>query len=169
MEKTTFEYVTYIATTPERVWKALTEPKVTVKYWQMVNVSDWKPGSRWEHRQGSRAGDLFMVGKVLESSPPARLVWTWAMPADEAREEKYSRVTFEIVQFMKGVIRLTVIHDRLEPGSEMLRSIAEGWPKVLSSMKSLLERKWPLPQLWEMPEVPEERAGARPGIKDRAA
>ncbi len=72
---------------------------------------------------------------------------TWAFPADEAKEEKHSRVTFEIKPVGK-VVRLTVTHDRLEPGSEMLEGITEGWSKVLSSLKSFIETGKPLPKLW---------------------
>ena len=70
-------------------------------------------------------GTLRLVGKVVESSPPRRLVLTWAFPADEGREEKHSRVTFEI-EPVEDVVRLTVTHDRLEPGSEMLEGHHEG-------------------------------------------
>jgi len=72
---------------------------------------------------------------------------TWAFPADVAREEKHTRVTFEI-EPVKDVVRLTVTHDILEPGSEMLQRIVQGWPKVLSSLKSLMEVGRPLPELW---------------------
>jgi uncharacterized protein YndB with AHSA1/START domain len=72
---------------------------------------------------------------------------TWAFPVDEAHEEKHSRVTFEI-EPIGDVVRLTVTHDRLEPGSEMLQRITKGWPKVLSSLKSLMEVGRPLPDLW---------------------
>ncbi len=147
MDKPEFVYVTYISTTPEKLWNALIEPAVTTKYWQHVNVSDWKPGSKWEHRRSNKEGAPLLVGKVIESSPPRRLFLTWASPADEAREEKQSRVTFEI-EPLGSVVRLTVTHDRLEPGSEMLKSITAGWPKVLSSLKSLLEVGRPLPELW---------------------
>ena len=147
MDKPQFVYVTYISTSPEKLWNALLDPEVTTKYWQHVNLSDWQPGSRWEHRHSDKNGQLRLVGKVLESTPPRRLVLTWAFPADEAREEKHTRVTFEI-EPVAGVVRLTVTHDRLEPGSEMLQGITKGWPKVLSSLKSLLEVGRPLPQLW---------------------
>jgi uncharacterized protein YndB with AHSA1/START domain len=147
MDKPEFVYVTYISTSPEKAWNALIDSKMTVKYWQHVNVSDWNPGSTWEHRRSNPEGHLDLVGKVVESSPPRRLVLTWAFPADEGREEKYSRVTFEIEPF-RDVVRLTVTHERLEPGSEMLQGITEGWPMVLSSLKSLLEVGKPLPQLW---------------------
>ena len=147
MDKPEFVYVTYIASSPEKVWNALIDAKVTRKYWQHENVSDWKPGSKWEHRGCDKERTLKLVGKVIESSPPRRLVLTWAFPADEAREEKHSRVTFEI-EPVGDVVRLTVTHDRLEPNFEMLQGITEGWPKVLSSLKSLLEVGQALPQLW---------------------
>jgi uncharacterized protein YndB with AHSA1/START domain len=147
MNEAQFVYVAYISTSPEKLWNALIDPKVTAKYWQHENVSDWKPGSKWEHRSADKERTLRLVGKVIESSPPRRLVLTWAFPADAASEEKHSRVTFEI-EPIGDVARLTVTHDRLEPGSEMLEGITEGWPKVLSSLKSLMEVGRPLPKLW---------------------
>jgi len=147
MDKPQFVYVTYISTSPEKLWNALLDPQVTAKYWQHENVSDWKPGSKWEHRASGKDKTLKLVGRVVESSPPRRLVLTWASPADEAREEKHSTVTFEI-EPIGDIVRLTVTHDRLEPGSEMLEAIKRGWPKVLSSLKSLLEVGRPLPKLW---------------------
>jgi len=147
MDKPQFVYVVYVATTMEKLWNALLDAQMTAKYWQHENVSDWKPGSRWEHREANKERKLKLLGKVVESSPPKRLVLTWADPADEGRPEKHSRVTFEL-EPMRGVIRLTVTHDLLEPGSRMLEGISEGWPKVLSSLKSLLETGQPLPRLW---------------------
>ncbi|HTY59040.1 MAG TPA: SRPBCC family protein [Bacteroidota bacterium] len=147
MEKPQFVYVMYVATTAEKLWNALLDAKMTAMYWQHENVSDWKPGSRWEHREANSGRKLKLVGKVVESKPPHRLVLTWADPSDEAHTEKHSRVTFEI-ESLRGVVRLTVTHDLLEPGSDMLEGIRDGWPKVLSSLKSLLESGTPLPQLW---------------------
>jgi len=146
-DKPRFVYVTYISASPERVWEALTSPETTVKYWRHVNLSDWRPGSRWEHREGGPTGQIRLGGKVLESDPPRRLVLTWAEPQDALREDRHSRVTFEL-EPIGDLVRLTVIHDRLEPDSEMLQSISRGWPKVLSSLKSLLEVGTPLPNLW---------------------
>jgi len=148
MEKPQFVYVTYIAASAEKLWRALIDADMTTQYWQAVNVSDWQPGSKWQHRRANKEKDPLLVGRVIESSPPRRLVLTWASPADEAREEKHTRVTFEI-EPLGDVVRLTVIHDRLEPGSDMLRGIVAGWPKVLSSLKTLLEVGRPLPELWE--------------------
>ena len=147
MDKTEFVYVTYIATSPKKLWNALIDPKITKKYWQHENASDWKPGSKWEHRRFDKERTRDIVGKVIKCSPPQRLVLTWAFPADEARAVKHSRVTIEIEAYRKGA-SLTVTHDRLEPGSEMLEGITEGWPKVLSSLKTLMETGKPLPVLW---------------------
>jgi len=147
MGKPRFVYVMYISTSPEKLWNALIDPVMTARYWQHDNVSDWQPGSRWEHRRCDEKGTVDLIGKVVESSPPRRLVLTWAFPADEARQDDHSRVTFEI-EPVGEVVRLTVTHDHLEPGSEMLDGITEGWPKVLSSLKSLLEVGRPLPRLW---------------------
>jgi uncharacterized protein YndB with AHSA1/START domain len=135
-----------ISTSPEKLWNALTDSRMTAKYWQHNNVSDWKPGSRWEHRSANREGALELVGKVLENRTLKRLVLTWASTADEGNDKKQTRVAFEL-EPIGDVVRLTVTHDHLEPGSEMLQSITEGWPKVLSSLKSLMETGQPLPAL----------------------
>ncbi len=147
MNKPQFVYVTYIATTPEKLWDALTVPELTRMYWQHVNVSDWQPNSMWEHRDSGIQGNPLLAGRVIESSPPRRLVLTWGLPDDIDNEEKQARVTFEI-EWINGVIRLTVTHEHLEPDSDMLRGIIDGWPKVLSSLKSYLETGKPLPRLW---------------------
>ena len=147
MKKSTFAYVTYISAPPKKVWNALTAPEITAKYWQVENDSDWKRGSRWEHRSLDKKRTLMIIGKVVEFAPPRRLVLTWADPADEGNKAKYSRVTISIEPF-HGVSRLTVTHDRLEARSGMLAGISDGWPKVLASLKSLLETGKPLPMLW---------------------
>jgi len=142
MSKSKFVYVTYIAAKPEQIWKALLDAQFTRQYWGHDNVSDWKPGSAWEHRANDDAHTLKLVGKVVESTPPRRLVLTWASPADAADTAKHSRVTFELAA-IEDMTRLTVTHDELD--AEMLRGITEGWPRVLSSLKSLLETGRPLP------------------------
>jgi uncharacterized protein YndB with AHSA1/START domain len=147
MYKRQYVYVIYIGASPDEIWNALIDTKVSPKYWQHENVSDWKVGSKWEHRSADQERTLRLVGKVIENNAPRRLVLTWALPEDEAYEEKHSRVTFEIEPY-HDVVRLTVTHDGLEVGSEMLRGVTEGWPKVLSSMKSMLEVGQALPKLW---------------------
>jgi uncharacterized protein YndB with AHSA1/START domain len=136
MNKERFVYVTYIATTPEKVWKALIDGELTRQYWQGENVSDWKTGSKWKHVRPNAAGTVRVVGEVLESVPNKRLVMTWANPSDEADATKHARLAIDI-EDTGEVVRLTITHDELEP--EMARSISNGWPVVLSSMKSLLE------------------------------
>jgi uncharacterized protein YndB with AHSA1/START domain len=138
-----FVYVTYIRTTPDRLWKALLQPEFTRQYWGHDNVSDWKAGSSWQHRRSDGSGAVDLVGQVVESAPPRRLVITWAFPADASDRARQSRVTFEL-EPIDDMVRLTVSHDQLEPASDMLRGITEGWPRVLSSLKSLLETGQPL-------------------------
>jgi len=143
MHESKFVYVTYIATTPEKAFKALTEGPVTRQYWGHENVSDWKPGSPWKHQTSDGSGTVRIVGEVVESTPPRRLVLTWAFPADAANKTKHTRVAFEIER-VEDMVRLTVTHEELEPGSEMDRGIREGWPRVLSSLKTFLETGKPL-------------------------
>jgi uncharacterized protein YndB with AHSA1/START domain len=143
MSKEKFVYVTYIATTQQKAWQALVDGEMTRQYWQHDNVSDWKPGSRWEHQRCNEAHTVDIVGEVIESTPPRRLVMSWAAPADAADKARHSRVAIDIEAVGESV-RLTVIHDELETGSEMLKGISDGWPRVLSSLKSFLETGRPL-------------------------
>jgi uncharacterized protein YndB with AHSA1/START domain len=144
MARATFVYAIYIAARPEAVWKALLDGEFTRQYWGHENVSDWKPGSTWEHRRDDAAGAVVLLGEVLEAQPPRRLVITWADPRDRGRRDRHSRVTFEVEQVAE-MVRLTVTHDDLEEGSQMHRDISQGWPRVLSSLKSLLETGRALP------------------------
>lgn len=151
MKKPDYVYVTYIATTPQKVWQALVDPEVMGQYWVgpksdcvRVNVSDWKPGSRWEHQRLDAAHTADIVGKVVESKPPHRLVLTWARPSEADDESKHSRVTFDIEAHIEGLVRLTVTHDELD--EQMLAGVSGGWPAVLSNLKTLLETGHVLPR-----------------------
>jgi uncharacterized protein YndB with AHSA1/START domain len=135
---TKFVYVTYIATTREKIWQALTQPDITRTYWGLANISDWKSGSKWEHVRPDAAGTVAVAGKIIESTPPSRLVLTWAFPAELSDTRKHTRVTFEL-EAVRDMVRLTVTHDELQEGSEMQQRITNGWPRVLSSLKSYLE------------------------------
>lgn len=137
-EKTSFVYVTYIRSTPEKVFEAITKPDIARRYWGHENVSDWKPGSGWKHVRTDEQGTVQLVGKVLETAPPRRLVISWASPSQADNPNATSRVAFDIAEY-DGMVRLTVTHDELESGSGMATGIQKGWPIVLSSLKSLLE------------------------------
>ena len=138
MNKSTFVYVIYVASTPEKVWQGLLDPEFTRQYWGHENVSDWKPGSKWEHIRANDERTVELVGKVIEVSPPTRLVITWANASQASDPSAASRVTFEIEEY-EAMVRLTVTHDELVAGSGMANGIKKGWPVVLASLKSLLE------------------------------
>lgn len=136
MNKPEFVYTTYIKTTPEKVWAAITNPEFARQYWGgRENISDWKKGSKWKHVPEGNENDVAVMGEVLESDPPRRLVLTWADPKAPADE---SRVILEIDP-IGDMVRLNVIHGDFKPGSDMASKVAKGWPLVLSSMKSFLE------------------------------
>lgn len=147
MEQAKYSYVIYIAASPEKLWNALIDPAVTAKYWQHTNDSDWKINSKWEHRRITEDHKVDILGKVIEFSQPKQLILSWAFPEDENNEAKYSTVSLKIEPH-RGVSMLTVSHEQLEPGSDMLEGITEGWPKVISSLKTLLETGEPMPVLW---------------------
>ena len=137
-EKTSFVYVTYIRSTPEKVFEAITKPEIARRYWGHENVSDWKPGSTWEHVRANEQRTVNVQGKVVEVVPPTRLVITWANASQADDPASYSRVSFDIAAY-EEMVRLTVTHDELEAGSGMTKVIQQRWPIVLSSLKCLLE------------------------------
>jgi uncharacterized protein YndB with AHSA1/START domain len=142
-DKPEFVYVTYIASTPEKVYAALLDAEMTKLFWGRArNVSDWQPGSRWSHQSYDDASVVDVVGTVVEADPPRRLVLTWE--SARAPEEGASRVTFQIEPFA-GAVRLTVTHADLIAGSKMLEGVRSGWPAILSSLKTLLETGQPMP------------------------
>ena len=159
VEKPSFVYATYIQTTPERLWQALTEPAFTERYWSITFDSDWKSGSgmTW-HQRGVTIADPEQV--VVESEPYRRLSYTWHTFSpdwaealgltDDARErlstEPRSKVTFEI-EPLGDQVKLTVIHDDLELGGLTGSLISQGWPRVLANLKTLLETGDTLPDL----------------------
>lgn len=153
-----FVYTTYIHTTPDELWHALTDPAFTSRYWGVTFETDWTPGSPmvW-HEFGSRTADAEQV--VLDATPGRRLSYTWHTPTREwaqaagisddllakLRTENRSQVTFEI-EPLGDVVKLTVIHDHFDPDSTMRDMVGEGWPALLSSLKTLLETGRALPE-----------------------
>jgi uncharacterized protein YndB with AHSA1/START domain/DNA-binding transcriptional ArsR family regulator len=151
MDKPEFVYTTYIRTTPERLWAALTEPAFTKRYWDTEIESDWTTGApmAWGH------GPVVVRDPdqvVLEADPPRRLSYTWhTFSEDWARAwdidedlrariaaEPRSRVTFEL-EPDGPLVKLTVVHDGFEPGSTVAEMVSGGWPRVLAELKTLLE------------------------------
>lgn len=157
MDKPSVVYATYISTTPERLWQALTEPAFTKRYWNTTFTTDWAPGSpmTWDNH-GVVIADPEQV--VVESEPFRRLSYTWHTMTPELAErfgwdadylgkvssEPRSKVTFEIEPTSDGVVKLTVIHDGFEPGSTVAESVRGGWPAVIATLKTFLETGEPL-------------------------
>lgn len=138
VEKVNFVYVIYIRSTPQKVFDAITNPEIARLYWGHENVSDWKPGSRWDHIRATDERTVEISGDVIEHSPPKRLVMTWAASSKYDDPTQHSRVTFEIEPY-DDMVKLTVAHEGLEPGSGMDKGIRHGWSMALSSLKSYLE------------------------------
>lgn len=138
MSKPEFVYTTYIDATPEKLWQALIDPEFQKQYWSgYCATSSWKIGSPVTL---GKDGKITNEGTVLVFDPPRRLSYSWHVLMDEEmRKERPSRVTFEIVP-QGQLVRLTVTHDDFDEGSKVLPAISGGWPMVLSSLKSLLER-----------------------------
>ncbi|WP_245580165.1 ArsR/SmtB family transcription factor [Arthrobacter castelli] len=150
-----YVYVTYIRASAEQVWQALTDADLTARYWGHANISDWQPGSTWEHRRVDGSGVIDVTGQVVEAEPPTRLVITFDDAPDPESPREPSVVTF-LVEPHQDIIRLTVTHENL-PTQEMLNGISDGWPAVLANLKSLLETGQVLPQApWEMSPAREE-------------
>ncbi len=145
-DKPEFVYTTYIRTTPELLWRALTEPAFTRRYWfGHTFESDWRTGSTIvvTRHDGTVADDPEQV--VLESDPFRRLAYTWFNTADPytgsggGAPEPRSKVAFDLEDLGDGLVKLTVVHSGFEPGSGVLRSVTHGWPRVLADLKTLLE------------------------------
>jgi uncharacterized protein YndB with AHSA1/START domain/DNA-binding transcriptional ArsR family regulator len=170
VEKPSFVYTTYIRTSPERLWQALTEPAFTERYWSITFETDWTPGSAvtW-HTRGLVISDPEQV--VIEAEPCRRLSYTWHTLTPEwaashdlgdgagerLAAEPRSKVTFEIEPLGEQV-RLTVTHDDLAPEGLLRSLISQGWPRVLANLKTLLETGDTLPEL-------QRPATARAGLR----
>ena len=154
MDRPQFVYTTYIRTTPERLWQALTQPAFTRRWWQVTFETDWKVGSpmTWTNN-GITIADPEQI--VLESDPFRRLAYTWHTFTPGLRErlgddlfakvskERRSRVAFEIQQ-IGDLVKLTVVHDDFEPDSTAASMVQHGWPVFLSSLETLPETDEPL-------------------------
>ena len=151
MAESQFVYVTYIRTTPEKLWQALRDPEFTRRYWcETVQESEWKPGSAsW--RVMIPDGRVADSGEIIEIEPYRKLVHTWRNEfKPELHAEGYSRITYELEKVGESV-QLTITHEMDRPDSKLIKAVSGGWPIILASLKSLLEpgehldetRYWP--------------------------
>jgi uncharacterized protein YndB with AHSA1/START domain len=132
-----FVYVTYIETTPEKLWEALTDSAFSRSYWFGTELrTDWKIGSPFALVMNGTTTD---VGKVLEYDRPRRLSYTFQhVLQDDLRNERPSKVVFVLEPHGK-LVKLTLTHEDFAEASKLLDGISKGWPAILSSLKSLME------------------------------
>lgn len=139
-----FVYTIYIAANIETVWDGLVNKEVTEIYWGRENKSDWKAGSKWEHKRTDGSEIIDIHGQVIESTPPHKLVVTWNGPTGgKTAEPTPSIVTYDLVKLGPDT-KLTVTHSLLNEGSIMHKGVTEGWIAVLSNLKTTLETGKPL-------------------------
>jgi len=138
MSDNTFVYVTFIRTSADELWTALTSPEFTKKYWFGVHQqTDWKAGSSWKLVFAD--GRIADTGEILEIDPPRRLVLKWRNEfRPELKAEGYSRCVIEIEPAGEAM-KLTITHTIDRQGSKLIEAVSGGWPRVLSNLKSLLE------------------------------
>jgi uncharacterized protein YndB with AHSA1/START domain len=142
MRKPEFVYITYIETTPEKLWEALTNSEFSKRYWWETSVvSDWKVGSPFSLVLNGRTTD---VGEVLAAERPRRLSYTFHhILSEAARQEPPTRVTFVLEPYGR-LVKLTLTHEDFAEESVILDPISKGWPAIMSSLKSMLESGTPL-------------------------
>ncbi len=151
MARSTFVYVTYIRTTEEKLWSALTDPEFTRRFWcGTSHESNWKPGSSWRVMiPDGRGADS---GEIVEIEPYRRIVLKWRNEfRPDLREEGYSRLTYELEKMGESV-RLTIVHEMDQPDSKLIQAVSSGWPLILASLKSMLETGEPLEETRRWPE-----------------
>src|SRR5690348_6765775 len=137
--KSSFVYVTYIRTTAEKLWSALTTPEFVRQYWLGVNVeAEWRAGGAWKLvLPDGRVAD---TGEIVEFEPPKRLAIRWRNEwKAEFKEEGWSLCTMEIEPDKGSAIKLTVTHSMERERAGFIGAVSIGWPKILSNLKSLLE------------------------------
>src|SRR5580704_7681639 len=137
MAKSTFVYVTYIRTTPEKLWSALIDPEFQKQYWFGMHCeSQWKAGSPW--KLVSESGEIFDAGEIVAAEPPWRLVIRWVNQKPELKAEGASLCTMEL-EPSAGAVKLSITHSIEREPSKLIEAVSGGWPKVISNLKSLLE------------------------------
>jgi len=151
MAESEFVYVTYIRTTPGKLWQALTQPEFTRKFWvDTVQECEWKAGASWKLKApDDRVADS---GEIVEIDPPRKLVLTWQNHLfPETNAEGFSRLTYEL-EPMGSLVKLTLSHTIEKKDSILIGKVSKGWPHILASLKSLLETGEPLEGTSEWPK-----------------
>ncbi|MFT4066031.1 SRPBCC family protein [Paraburkholderia sp.] len=138
MTRSTFVYVTYIRTTPEKLWSALTDAEFMKQYWFGMHCeSGWTAGSPW--KLVSDTGQIFDAGEIIEAEPPRRLVIRWQHQIrPELTAEGDSRCTMEL-EPLGTAVKLSITHTIEREPSKFIEAVSGGWPKIMSNLKSLLE------------------------------
>lgn len=133
-----FVYVTFIRTTPQRLWSALTDPELMKQYWFGMHCeSQWTAGSPW--RLLFTDGRVADMGEIIEADPPRRLAINWRNEfKPELKAEGYARCVMEL-EPMEAAVKLTVTHSIDRSPSVFIEKVSGGWPRILSNLKSLLE------------------------------
>ena len=138
MARSTFVYVTYIRTTPEKLWTALTDAEFHRQYWWGGHPeSQWTAGSSW--KLVARDGQVMDTGEIVEAEPPRRLVIRWQNQIDpELKAEGPSLCTMEL-EPTGGAVKLSITHTIEREPSKFIAAVSGGWPPVISNLKSFLE------------------------------
>ena len=138
MAKSTFVYVTYIRTTPEKLWFALTDETFMQQYWFGMHCeSEWVAGASWKMVRSDAS--VCDAGEIIESEPPRRLVIRWQhLDNPELKAEGYSLCTMDL-EPSGSAVKLTITHSIEREPSKFIGAVSGGWPMILSNLKSLLE------------------------------
>ncbi|MDE1959663.1 MAG: SRPBCC family protein [Xanthomonadaceae bacterium] len=138
MADSTFVYVTYIRTTPAKLWSALTDAEFMKQYWFGMHCeSRWTAGSSWKLVSGD--GQVLDSGEIVEAEPPRRLAIRWQhQNKPELKAEGASLCRMEL-EPSGAAVRLTITHSIERDPSKLIAAVSGGWPKIISNLKSLLE------------------------------
>ena len=151
MNKSSFVYVTYIRTTPEKLWDALTGPEFIEQFWfGYRHETEWRKGAPWKMIRAD--GTVTDAGEILEVDPPRRLVIKWRNEfRPELKADGFTRCTIE-AERRGELMKLTITHEADKPEHKLIGAVSQGWPQVLASLKSLLETGTALPRPDQLPK-----------------
>lgn len=137
-DQSRFVYVTFIRTTPEKLWTALTSAEFMKEYWFGMHFkTEWKAGAQWQLLFPD--GRIADTGEIVEWDPPKRLVLKWRNEfRPELKAEGYAQCTIEL-EPISDAVKLTITHSMDRAGSKLIEAVSGGWPRILSNLKSLLE------------------------------